>query len=205
MVAMVLTLPETARSLVADGSVPPPRMSKLPLPRLFNHRQLGFRAEAHHPRDKIHMPNPMKSLVILTRRDNLSLVVGGGVTYMLYCCLNASLSSLFIEIYKLDQLQAGLIYLPFGLGCMLSTVISGKIIDRDYRIVARRNGLPVEKKKGDDLTRFPIEEARTRSTFLPLSIAMVAIIGFGWVLQAQTVSRFDTTTEIGLSFVDASN
>ena len=196
--AMVLTLPETARSLVGDGSVPPPRLSKLPLSRLYNHQQCCLEAETHVSRDKMHIPNPMKSLLILTRKDNLCLVVAGAITYTIYCCLNASLSSLFIDIYELNQLQAGLIYLPFGIGCTLSTLMSGKIIDRDYRIVAKRSGIPVEKKKGDDLARFPIEEARTRSSFLPLGIAMVAVIGFGWVLQVQTVSRFETRTEIEL-------
>lgn len=196
--ALILSLPETARSLVADGSVPPPRLSKLPLPRLYSHQQCGFRAETQASRDNMHIPNPMKSLLILTRKDNLCLVVAGGITYTIYCCLNASLSSLFVDIYKLNQLQAGLIYLPFGIGCTLSTLMSGKIIDRDYRIVAQRCGYPLEKKKGDDLVRFPIEEARTRSSFLPLGVAMAAVIGYGWVLQVESVSRFETVTEIEL-------
>lgn len=201
LLAMILSLPETARNLVADGRVPPPRLSRLPLARLFNNVQSSSGDETHqtdHPHDKLHIPNPMKSLIILTRRDNLCLVVAGGVTYTLYCCLNASLSSLFIHIYRLNQLQAGLIYLPFGIGCMLSTLISGKIIDRDYRITAKRYSLPVEKKRGDDLARFPIEEARTRSTFLPLGVAMAAVVSYGWVLQARTVSSFEIMTEIDL-------
>ena len=192
--AMVLTLPETARSLVVDGSVPLPKLSKLPFPSLYKSPQCRPEAETKPSRDKMHIPNPMKSLLILTRKDNLCLVVAGGITYTIYCCLNASLSSLFIEVYKLNQLQAGLIYLPFGIGCMLSTLMSGNIIDRDYRIVAKRYGITVEKKKGDDLARFPIEEARTRSSFLPLGVALVAIVGFGWVLQVQTVSRFEIIT-----------
>ena len=191
---MVLTLPETARNLVVDGSVPPPKLSKLPLPRLYHHPQCRPETETQPSRDRIHIPNPMKSLLILTRKDNLCLVVAGGITYTIYCCLNASLSSLFIRTYKLNQLQAGLIYLPFGIGCMLSTLMSGKIIDRDYRIVAKRYGFAVEKRKGDDLARFPIEEARTRSSFLPLGVAIVAIVGFGWVLQAQNVSRSEKIT-----------
>lgn len=193
---MILTLPETARGLVLDGSVAPPKLSKLPFPRLFSHQQSSIRAEAHFQRNKIHIPNPIKSLLILGRKDTLCLVVAGGFTYMLYCCLNASLSSLFIEIYQLNQLQAGLIYLPFGLGCTISTLVSGKIIDRDYRVIAKRYGLPVVKTRGDDLAGFPIEEARTRSTFAPLGITTAVTIGFGWALQAKTVSHFDVLQEL---------
>ena len=86
---------------------------------------------------------------------------------------------------------------------MLSTLMSGKIIDRDYRIVAKRYRIKVEKKKGDHLAPFPIEEARTRSSFLPLGVAAVAIVGFGWVLKVQTVSPSETImrTELLLSTI----
>lgn len=184
---MVLTLPETVRNLVKDGSVPPPRISKLPLSCLRSHERSSMEAETDVQRDKLHMPNPMKSLMILTRKDNLCLVFSGGILYMLNCCLNASLSSLFIEIYKLNQLQAGLIYLPFGLGCTVSTLVASKVIDRDYRVIAKRYGLPVEKANGDDLARFPIEEARTRSTFVPLGVTTAVIVAFGWTLRFRTV------------------
>lgn len=186
LAVMIASLPETARNLVADGSLPP-RFSMIPFPWMVNYDR-SAEAGTRRSSEGLHIPNPMKSLRILARKDNLCLVAGGGIAYMLYCCINASLSSLFIRIYALNQLQAGLIYLPFGLGCVLSTLTSGKLIDRDYRIVAEKYGLPVEKSKGDNLAHFPIEEARTRGAFLPLGAATVATIGFGWVLQARTVS-----------------
>ena len=47
-----------------------------------------------------------------------------------------------------ENFQSPMVSLPiyrrlFGIGCTLSTLISGKIIDRDYRIVAQRYGLLV--------------------------------------------------------------
>jgi hypothetical protein len=44
---------------------------------------------------------------------------------MTLTCLQASLSSLFIEIYGLNELQAGLIYLPFGIGCAVAAFGTG--------------------------------------------------------------------------------
>lgn len=45
---------------------------------------------------------------------------------MVYCSVQTTLSSLFISIYSLSDLEAGLIYLPFGFGCVLGTLASNK-------------------------------------------------------------------------------
>ena len=45
----------------------------------------------------------------------------------------------------------------------------------------------MEKVRGDDLDKFPIELARLRSVFYPLSIAAASIAGYGWAVQAKTV------------------
>lgn len=49
-----------------------------------------------------------------------------GMFYMIYCCVQASLSSLFIEVYEYDSLEAGLICIPFGMACLISTALWGK-------------------------------------------------------------------------------
>ena len=188
---MTLTLPETARNLVGNGSVLPPRLSRLPLDHLIRRSERRTESNASEGRIKWHVPNPAKSLIILSRRDTLCLVVGGGIVYTIYSCMHASLSSLFIDLYSLNQLEAGLVYLPFGIGNTVATVVSGKMIDRDYRLTAEHYGLPVEKVKGDDLAQFPIEEARTRSIFLPLAVTTAAVIGFGWTLEARVVRKLD--------------
>jgi len=107
---------------------------------------------------------------------------------MAYTCVQVSLSSIFIPTYNLNFLEAGLIYIPFGIGAVLATVISGRVLDRDYRIIAKRYGITVDEVRGDDMTEFPIEKARYRSIVVP-SIGIVGcIIGVGWALQAGVVS-----------------
>jgi hypothetical protein len=49
-----------------------------------------------------------------------------GLFYMAYCCVQASLSTLFITIYGFEELYAGLIYIPFGIGCALASYTCGK-------------------------------------------------------------------------------
>jgi hypothetical protein len=54
-----------------------------------------------------------------------------GTFYMTYGCIQASLSSLFIEIYHVSGVQAGLIYLPAGIGCLLAPYFTGTFASHD--------------------------------------------------------------------------
>jgi hypothetical protein len=49
-----------------------------------------------------------------------------GLFYMTYCCVQASLSTLFITIYGFEELYAGLIYIPFGVSCALASYTCGQ-------------------------------------------------------------------------------
>lgn len=64
----------------------------------------------------------------------------------------------------------------------------GKVLDRDYRTIASHYGFPIDKKHGDDLTRFPIEKARLRSLFYFLTVAIGTIAAYGWCLEVRSVS-----------------
>ena len=64
------------------------------------------------------------------------------------------------------------------------------MLDRDYKVTARKNGFSVDKHRGDDLTHFPIEEARLKSIFVFLPIACCAIVVYGWCLRYQVVCSY---------------
>jgi MFS family permease len=183
LIMVVFLLPETSRGIVGDGSTPPPRWLRLPLP-------LPRSAMQHYPRNapppdhKIERyPNPLRSLAILARRDNIPIVLATGLLYVVYTCINASLSVLFIDIYSLNQWQAGLVYMPFGIGGTISTFFTGKLIDGAYRRARAAQGLPTDKAVGDDLDGFAIEKARLCVMWVPLAITAASVVAFGWVLH----------------------
>lgn len=45
--------------------------------------------------------------------------------------LQASLSTLFLDIYGLSSLASGLIYIPFGVACAVSALATGQLLDRN--------------------------------------------------------------------------
>ncbi|KAL3420620.1 major facilitator superfamily protein [Phlyctema vagabunda] len=126
---IVLFLPETSRLKVGNGSVAAKRyhqtalsliLKKSPKDDLGNNDQISSRRG-------FHIPNPITCLRLLLHRSTALIVLVNGVFYMTYGCIQASMSSLFIQLYGFNQLEAGLIYLPFGVGCALASFLSGHI------------------------------------------------------------------------------
>ncbi|KXG47094.1 Major facilitator superfamily domain, general substrate transporter [Penicillium griseofulvum] len=186
---VALFLPETARSIVGNGSR---NVSALYRPIFRYHRSRtptplpALNEEENTPRN-FRIPNPLATLKILASRDSLLITAIYGVYYMNFSCLQGSLSTLFIEIYKLSELKAGLVYLPFGIGSCIGAYCSGKIMNRDYRLTARAHNLVIDATHGDDLTAFPIEKARFRSIWYSITATGISTAGYGWALQSRSL------------------
>lgn len=181
---MVFLLPETSRHIVGNGSTKPARLSRLPVGTSMCHWQDVDAVAVYRRR----IPNPLKSLAILGRRDNTIVISACGLLYVVYTCINASLSTLFIDIYKLNQWQAGIIYLPFGLGGTVSTFFSGPLLNTAYRNARTERGLSTDKAAGDDLDRFDVEKARLRVIWVPMLITAGSVVAFGWAVHYKKVS-----------------
>ena len=129
--------------------------------------------------------------MILCRKHNAVVILACGFLYVIYTCINASLSTLFVGIYKLNQLEAGLIYLPFGIGGTLSTFISGRLLDSAWCDARTKLGLSTDKVVGDDLNNFPVEKARLRVIWIPMLVTASSVIGYGWVLHYHKVGLLE--------------
>jgi hypothetical protein len=123
----------------------------------------------------------------VTRKDNAIVLLSLGLMYAVYTCLIASLSTLCIQIYLLNEWQAGLIYLPFGLGGTVSTFFSGALLDGAYRKARTKRGLSTDSVRGDDLDNFPIEQARLNVMWIPMLATALANVAYGWVLHFKLV------------------
>ncbi|CAN9368038.1 unnamed protein product [Alternaria alternata] len=191
LAAMLLCLPETSRKIVGNGSIRPTK-PLVPPPLIMRHWNASDVELARIWR----MPNPLKSLMILKRLDNVVIILACGFLYTVYTCINASLATLFVDLYYLDQLQAGLIYLPFGIGGAASTFVSGRLLDRAWRRVRAKRGLSTDRVAGDDLDNFPVERARLQVIWVPMSITAVSVVTYGWVLHYRKVRLFAESGQV---------
>lgn len=184
LIIMAFFLPETSRNVVGNGSIKPFKYLQLPLPKIMCH----WTSREEVANVKWRVPNPLKSLKIIACKDNAVIMFAAGLLYVVYTCINASLSVSLIEVYKLNQWQAGLAYLPFGLGGVVSTFFTGPLIDKSYRSFRLKKGLLTDRIAGDDLDNFPIEKARLQIVWVPMLVTACSVMAFGWVLDRRQVA-----------------
>jgi predicted MFS family arabinose efflux permease len=86
-----------------------------------------------------------------------------------------ALSTLMTGHYHLSELQTGLTFLSNGAGCICGTLLTGKLLDMDYRHIKESfTGSP------DD---FPLERARLRLIWLYGVLQCASVLTFGWTIE----------------------
>ncbi len=109
-------------------------------------------------RRKVRLPNPLRALAMVCQKDLIQLLLFNAMLYLVFIISVATLSPQFADIYHLNDLQIGLCYLPYGIGCCVSAIGQGYLLDWNYRRVAHKIGFSIDYKRGDDLSKFPIEK-----------------------------------------------
>ncbi|KAK3309392.1 uncharacterized protein B0T15DRAFT_389181, partial [Chaetomium strumarium] len=155
-------LPETARSILGDGSAAVNPINKAPIPILSPKasQEGGGRPDAVPREDHRKFPNPLAALRLLRIPGTAIILVAYDINYTVYCCLQASLATLFVDTYQVSGLTARLIYLPFGVAVALSAFATGRLLDVNYSKTAAELGISVKIDEGTKLKDFPIYSAR---------------------------------------------
>ncbi|KAK4152056.1 major facilitator superfamily domain-containing protein [Chaetomidium leptoderma] len=188
LIPYALAVPETCRKVVGNGSVPAQGWNTTAVDFLRRRRKPQQQPDAPGggPRAELRFPNPLNALRVVFEKDLALLLLYNTLIYLVFILIAATLSTEFADIYDLTDLQIGLCYLPYGLGCCLAAILQGYILDSNYRRIARKIGFTIDYKRGDDLRDFPIEKARLMPVYPMLSAGIAAVICYGWVLQAET-------------------
>ncbi|KAH0425007.1 major facilitator superfamily transporter [Colletotrichum camelliae] len=117
--------------------------------------------------------NPFRELKIIFRRLDVLILAGNALVHLSFTCIQDSLAHLAMEKYRLNGLQAGLCYVPYGLAVFISAYAVGKMIDHDYTTIARSHGISVRDFVGHNFASFPIERARLRTYKINLGLIMI--------------------------------
>lgn len=188
LLPMALLFPETARNIVGNGSIPAKGINRPLISALVPVVDIS-EGIVVHPRTtkkpKRDLPNPITALKLLRFPGTAIVLVAYGVNYSTYSCLQASLSTLFLDLYQISGVVSGLIYIPFGVGCAIAAYATGSLLDKDYGKIATERGITVEKSKSDNLANFPIERARLQKVTIFVAVGAALIMGYGWQLEAR--------------------
>ncbi|KAL2831409.1 major facilitator superfamily domain-containing protein [Aspergillus cavernicola] len=180
LVPFVLFFPETARAIVGNGSIPPPRWN-LPLVSWFKSRNSP--PEGNLNQVKVRFPNPIKTLSIVFQKDVGIILFANAILFAGFYDVSASIPSIYNDLYGLDDLQIGLCYIPFGLGATVAAIVTGKLLDWNYRRLANQLNVPLQETRAHNLAHFPIEKARLQIAFPLLILGSCTVIAFGWFLD----------------------
>jgi hypothetical protein len=203
MIPLVVAFPETGRNVVGNGSIPPEtwNMSLLSylavrkarkadalrpqLERTLSQQSIRSQREALAKKRKLKFPNPLKTLMICLEKDMGLLLLYNSIVYTAFYCITSTTPQLFEEIYGFNTLQIGLCYLPFGVGAFTAPVMNGRLLDWNFRRVAKAVNMEhlVDKKRAANLHDFPLERARVWVAIPLVLIGTACILCYGWVLE----------------------
>lgn len=195
LVPFALFIPETCRNVVGNGSVPAQTWNR-PVLDLIRRRRRHREREAAglerqesvagQPARKLRFPNPLRAVKIIFEKEMALILVYNSLLYVAFIDVAATLGTLFREIYHFNDLQLGLCYLPYGAGCCIASLGQGYVLDWNYRRIARKIGFTIDRRRGDDLSKFPIEKARLQPVYPAVVVGLITLVAYGWVLQLET-------------------
>ena len=175
---LFIFLYETARNVVGDGSIPATGLNRS----LYTTLRYGREKSAEH-RARFVVPSVLPCFKLIVHKNVFPVLLANATFYMMYSVVQATLAPLVQQHYGLSPFQAGLCYLGYGVAGAVASITVGKITDHDYKVVARSHNFQIDKKKGDDLLKFPLEKARLRSIWFYVVFSSTALLGYGWVIQ----------------------
>ena len=134
---------------------------------------------------KLRILNPLNALRIICRPEAAALLAFNSINFATFYDISTSLPYLFKQIYSFNELEIGLCFIPFGLGCFVAPLFNGPLLDWRFRVVATKAGIKIDTKSGNNISNFPIESARLVVAWPMSTLAAVTLICYGWVLECE--------------------
>jgi multidrug resistance protein len=217
-VAIGLFFPETGRMVVGNGSVPARGWDRTwwtvlmswgrrrgtsveegEVARFGGEELMGSNGRGRKARFKL--SNPLACLRIVLWKDAALALWICASFYMFWYCIQASIPSIYKDIYGFNELEIGLAYLTGGAGVILGGFATGKMMDKNYNSIARKTGHGIDRCSGTVLMDFPIERARARGSWYLLMIFVIAMAGYGWAVEAQAHASVPLIIQCVIGFI----
>lgn len=200
MAIIIFIFPETCRRIVGDGSLTPPPMYRsvwqtIQLRRKRNARRknalskvttTSSSASKAENKFKFRPPNVLGSLFLLFEKETGLLLWTSSLVFAGFYCIATAMPSLFSKRYGYNEIQVGLMYLPLAVGSIGAALIVGPSINKNYKRHCIKAGISYDRTRQQDLSNFPIEQARLEIGLPLLCLGGASLIGWGWAMHAVT-------------------
>lgn len=194
LVVLISLLPETLRSVVANGSILPSNpIIRFPLSIYQKLSTVEKGQNAASPQlaatKRIDVFGPFR---ILISKHAAPIILFLAIYYAVWQMSITAMSSLFKDRYGLTEIQIGFTFIANGVGSIIGTLITGKILNIDYgRVKADFEArLSTDIESDDAASRvkpgqkeFPLEKARLRLVPVFSILQCLSLLLFGWTIQ----------------------
>ncbi|KAK7734915.1 hypothetical protein SLS53_007692 [Cytospora paraplurivora] len=184
LVVTGLTLPETSRNVVGNGSIPAHGVWKtwLSIPNSLGRDYWKDRNEEWEAEETSKQPwrplSLLDSVRILFYPDAAAVLLTISVSYCIYYTLQTAVPTIFDEVYGFNALQVGCALLPVLAGLTIGGIVAGKLIDRNYAKTVKPESSDSNSSQG-----FPLEKARFRNCWPYILVEVGLVVGFGWAVH----------------------
>lgn len=185
LVALLIFLPETQRSIAGNGTIVASGFQK---PFIYHFRPPSAwskSAGTNGPvtRSPITFKKAFSPLAYILEKDIAALLVWGAVAYTAWSMVTSSTTTMLLLGFPLlTQWQLGLCFLPNGLGCIISSLSTGWILDQSFnRALVRykaEHGIPADETV-DHHRDFPYVQARLRLMPIFSIVLMISLALYG--------------------------
>jgi MFS family permease len=153
-IVLILSWPEPNCKLVGNGSIQPHGLVYRSHFHFFTRHKHDISARDKQNEKLVeiqdwHIPHPFVSLSMLRSKGALTVILLSSVNYSVRMTLQVSLSTQCITAYELNYLQAGLVYLPSGIGGAIAAKVGEWFVDL---LLERGADLIGKGSKGRDTT-----------------------------------------------------
>jgi MFS family permease len=190
------TLPDTGRKVVGNGAGGARGVWRTwwswGRGLLLKRRQEGARdaekqppasfGSALEPRRSWSLRDAVASFRIILHKDAFAVLWMVASSYSIYYAFQVAIPVIFDQVYGYNELEIGLVFLPGLAGMTIGGIVAGKLVDRNYAVVAKKHGFALEGKGKHDISVFPIEAARYRHCTILIFLEMLLVIGYGWAV-----------------------
>ncbi|KAI0114393.1 major facilitator superfamily domain-containing protein [Nemania sp. FL0031] len=193
----LLFMPETCRLIVGDGSIRPHAFYRTfwqlvkdayrKKKAAQNHdgalSQPDLNGESKRKTLRIQRPNLTRTLLILFEKEMFLLLMYSSLIYAGFYAVATAIPAEFSRLYGFDGLKIGLVYVPLGVGSIVSVFVMGRLANWNYRRHCRKLNIPYDKSRQQDMAGFPIEQVRLQISIPFLALFTSVLIGFGWAVE----------------------
>ena len=192
LVLLLILLPETHRRIAGNGSVP---LSGVHRPAVYLVKP-SYETQSPPESKTASFPKVLKSMTTPLRhvfeKDVFVLLLWGALVYTGWSMVTSSTTTVMInEFPSLTQLEVGLCFLPNGLGCILGSVLTGRLMDWNYkRIEAQHNPSNFSEGHPSKDKSFSLERARLGPIPYFSGVFIVAIALYGASYELNDARRY---------------